>query len=174
MSTVLLQPLTRVEGHGRVELVLAWVQPRDEAEIQAAVRRTREVRRMGPEAEALADLWFFETLVRVHREGEGAPYTGLKPAGTEAPAGIAAADRALEAGSVDALAAHLAEATAAGIRERFEAAREAGHADGTDVTARRRYVHAYVDYIHYVEALHALLSGAGAAHGDVLPTSGGH
>jgi Family of unknown function (DUF6448) len=35
------------------------------------------LRRLGHEAKELAARFFFETLVRIHRAGEGAPYTGL-------------------------------------------------------------------------------------------------
>ncbi|HSG46554.1 MAG TPA: DUF6448 family protein [Longimicrobiales bacterium] len=158
----------------RVEAALAWVRPQDEAEIRAAFRRTREVRAMGGEARELADLWFFETLVRVHREGEGAPYTGLKPAGTVPPAGIAAADQALAEGSGEALAGHMAEAAAAAAVRRFQAVKALEGSPVTDVEGRRRYVRAYVDYIHFVEAVHALLSGAGGAHGEGAAATGGH
>ena len=62
-------------------LVLIWVQEKDEREIQNAFEQTLAVRALGPQARALADRFFFETLVRVHRAGEGAPFTGLEPAG---------------------------------------------------------------------------------------------
>jgi Family of unknown function (DUF6448) len=63
---------------GNVNLVLIWVQKADEVEVRKAFDQTITVRKLGPEARALADRYFFETLVRLHRAGEGAPYTGLK------------------------------------------------------------------------------------------------
>jgi uncharacterized protein DUF6448 len=67
---------------GDVNLLLIWVQKKsDEAEIQKVFAETMAMRKLGPDAKALADRYFFETLVRLHRAGEGAPYTGLKPAG---------------------------------------------------------------------------------------------
>jgi hypothetical protein len=65
---------------GDVTEVLKWVQAGDEPEIRAAFDRTLAVRAAGGAALELADTWFFETLVRVHRAGEGAPYTA-SPAG---------------------------------------------------------------------------------------------
>jgi hypothetical protein len=62
--------------------VLKWVEAEKEPEVREAFRHALAVRALGPEARTLADRFFFETLVRVHREGEGEPYTGLKPAGT--------------------------------------------------------------------------------------------
>lgn len=150
---------------GRVELVLAWVLPRDEGRIRDAFARTLEVRRAGGEAEALADLWFFETLVRIHREGEGEPYTGLKPAGQEPAPGIAAADRALEAETADELAPTIANHVADAVRERFERVRALASHDPTDVVAARAYVHAYVEYVHFVERIVEAAEAQGHAEG---------
>jgi len=138
---------------GDVTPVLKWVKKEHEAEIRDAFKKTLVVRAKGPEAKELADLYFFGTLVRIHREGEGAPYTGLKPAGTVEPP-IAAADKALNSGSVDGLVKAVTDHVAAGIRERFNHAVETKkHAD-ENVEAGREYVAAYVEFIHYVERLH--------------------
>jgi hypothetical protein len=77
-------------------LVLIRVQKNDEAEIRRAFDQTVIVRKLGPQARDLADVYFFETLVRIHRAGEGAPYTGLKPAGRDPGPAIPAADQALK------------------------------------------------------------------------------
>ena len=60
-------------AQGNVAPVLKWVRPADEKEIRTAFARTTAVRNLSPEAEILADLYFFEALVRIHRAGEGAP-----------------------------------------------------------------------------------------------------
>jgi len=65
---------------GNVNLILPWVPKRAEAELKKAFEKTLRARKLGKEAAELADYWFLETAVRLHREGEGAPYTGLKPA----------------------------------------------------------------------------------------------
>jgi hypothetical protein len=142
---------------GDVASVLKWVRPDDEKVIREAFAKTLKVRALGDDARDLADRHFFETLVRVHRAAEGVAYTGLKPAGT-VDRGIAAADEALEKGSADRLATELAEGVTVGLRERFlkvVAARR--HADDS-VEAGRAYVAAYVEYVHFVEAVHALTS----------------
>lgn len=145
---------------GNVNLALIWVRPEEEPEIRAAFTRAMAVRALSPDARALADTWFFETVVRVHRQGEGAPYTGLKPAGYEPPEGIAAADHAIELGSVDGLAHDAAEHVAAAIRERFDRLQTLREYDPEDVAAGREWVEAYVEFIHFVEGLHAALEGA--------------
>ena len=139
---------------GNVNLVLIWVQPNDEPEIRAAFQQALVVRKQGPGAQALADRSFFETLVRVHRAGEGASYTGLKPAGQDLGPAIPAADKALEMGAVDPLQDLLARAVQRGLREHFDALKTLKEYDPNDVAAGRRYVRAYVAYIHYVERLH--------------------
>ncbi len=147
---------------GDVAPALRWVKPEHESEVRAAFRRAAAVRRRGPEARELADRYFFETLVRLHRAGEGAPYTGIQPAGSEREPAVAAADRALETGSIDPLVKRVTDAAADGIRRRFARAAEARkHADQS-VAAGRRYVEAYVDFVHYVERLH--LDAASTAH----------
>jgi hypothetical protein len=154
---------------GKLEPVLAWVQPGDEAEIREAFLRSRAVRAAGGEAKALADRWFFETVVRVHRAGEGAPFTGLKPAGTPDPA-VAATDRAIASGDPKPLEALLVGAVRRGLHEGF-AALKAERPPAADVAAGRRWVAAYVPLVHWAEAVHAAAApptghGEGhAAHG---------
>jgi hypothetical protein len=133
--------------------VLKWVEAGKEAEVREAFRRALAVRLLGPEARTLADRFFFETLVRVHRQGEGAPYAGLKPAGTEVDPAIAASDRALDTGSVDSLVGMIALRAEEGLRERFaRAAAAKAHADES-VERGRAYVAAYVEFVHYAERL---------------------
>lgn len=146
-----------------VNLVLPWVRKQDEDEILHAFEHAVAVRKLGPQARALADQHFFETLVRVHRAGEGAPFTGLKPAGRDLGPAIPAADRALEDGSVEKVVSLLTEAVRQGVHKHFHAATSRRKFDVNDVAAGRNYVEAYVPYIHYVERLWR--DATGAAHG---------
>ncbi|NRO98504.1 hypothetical protein GWC77_21505 [Paraburkholderia sp. NMBU_R16] len=148
---------------GNVNLVLPWVRPEDEGEIRHAFQHAQEVRRLGTEARELADRFFLETLVRVHRAGEGAPFTGLKHAEDTGPT-IPAADQALEDGSISKVWTLLSDALHAGLHQRFERAAARKHYAVGDVPAGRAYVSAYVPYIHYVEALWDLARGAAPAH----------
>src|SRR5699024_10752527 len=65
---------------GNVNLVLIWVTEEQEAEVQASFQKTLNIRGINEEVREMADMYFFETVVRLHRASEGAPYTGLKPA----------------------------------------------------------------------------------------------
>lgn len=158
---------------GRAEHVLIWVQKKDEAEITEAFRRTLAVRKLNPDAKELADRYFFETLVRVHRAGEGAPYTGLKPAGTEEPP-IAAADKALETGQVDALAEHMSGHVAEGIRAQFEKMMAKKKDMDKSVEAGREFVAAYVTFIHYVEKLYIDAAGTAGHAAEGAKSDPGH
>lgn len=145
-----------------VNLVLLWVHKPAEAEIKQAFERALAVRELGDKARELADRYFFETLVRVHRAGEGAPFTGLKPAGTALEPAVEEADKALESGSVEKLVQQVTNEASAGLRKRFvEAQQRKAHA-GHNVEAGREFVAAYVEYVHYAEGLHQAAKGGGA------------
>jgi len=149
---------------GNVNLVLIWVQKKDEAEIKKAFEKTLAVRKLGPAAAELADMYFFETLVRIHRAGEGAPYTGLKPAGADLGPAIPAADKALETGDVKPLLKLLMDTIQGGLQERFEQARAKKKFDRNDVEAGRQYVRAYVTFVHYVEGIYQAATSAEEGH----------
>jgi hypothetical protein len=140
---------------GDVTPALKWVPADREAEIRHAFARARAVRDLGPDARALADRFFFETLVRVHRDGEGAPYTGLKPGGTVVDPTILAADSALETGDVEPLLEQVTHLVERGLRERHAHAVETRRRAQMSVEEGRRYVAAYVDFVHYAEAVAA-------------------
>ena len=168
-----VQDAQRALQAGDVTGVLKWVQAADEAAIREAFQHTMAVRALSPAARELADRYFFETLVRIHRAGEGAAYTGLKPAGTSVDPGITVADQAVEHGSADALIRAMTSHVADGLRERFAAVVEARRHRDESVAAGRAYVAAYVTFIHYVERLHqAAISSP--AHGAAPAEPGEH
>jgi hypothetical protein len=157
---------------GDVTPVLKWVKADAEQEVRALFASALKVRKLDPAAQELADHYFFETLVRVHRAGEGAPYTGLKPAGSVEPP-IAMADQALVTGNVDDLAKKIAAHAEAGIRERFQRALATQKHAGESVAAGREFVEAYVSYVHYVEGIVTAVH-AGPHHGDAPAAQAGH
>ena len=148
---------------GNVNLVLIWVQKGDEPELRNAFERAISIRKLSGEAKALADEYFFETVVRLHRAGEGAPYTGLKPAGRDLGPAIPAADKALEDGSVDPLVKLLSDAVQMGAKNQFQTTLAKSKFDPKDVEAGRAYVRAYLEFVHYVERIYE--STKNPAHG---------
>ena len=153
---------------GDINLVLAWTQKKDDKEIRNAFDKARAVRKAGGQAKELADAYFFETLVRVHRAGEGAPYTGLKPAGEIEP-GIAAADRAIATGKLEPVADMITKRTQAGLHQQFERVMATRSYGPNNVDAARAHVSAYVQYVHYVEGLYNA-AGASTAERAHAPT----
>lgn len=149
-----------------VNHVLPWVRAGDEPEVRQAFDHAQAVRELGPQVRALADRHFFETVVRIHRVGEGEPFTGLRPAGCDLGPAIPAADRALETGSPDALIKLLADTVTAGVRARFQEAVHAKAYDPNDVAAGRKYIDAYVAYVHYAEGVWGAASGAAPHHAE--------
>lgn len=157
-------PAQKALETGNLNLVLPWVPKGDEAEVRRAFEHTMSVRKLGPEAKSLADTYFFETVVRSHRVSEGAPYTGLKPAGRDLGPAIPAADKSIESGSTVAVEKLLLETIRKELRERFQAAMKLKDFSPNDVEAGRRYVDAYVPYFHYVEELWEVANSPAEGH----------
>lgn len=147
-----------------VRLALHWVQPQDEAEVRRAFDETMAVRKLNAEARQLADRSFLETVVRIHRAGEGAPYTGLKPAGVGVDPGVVLADKAVESGDIASLIEAFSRHMSSDMRKRFDRMDAVRKFAPGDVKAGREFVEAYVDFIHYAESVHKAIASQGHAH----------
>jgi hypothetical protein len=147
---------------GDVTPLLKWVKKEDEEQIKTAFKKTIAVRAKGAEAKELADQYFFETLVRIHRASEGAPYTGIKNVPMEPIEALA--DKALALGKVDSLTDKISAHVKGGIKERFAKVLEAKKNVDKSVEAGREYVEAYVTYLHYVIGIHSAVMGSGKHH----------
>ena len=167
------------DGHralatGNVNHALKWIQASDEAELREVFDMALAVRSLGRQAAEVADRLFLETLVRLHRMGEGVGFMGIQPTGTKIDPVVAAADRALETGD-DSQASVLAPTDRrAELHRRFQIALGKRNFEVNDVAAGRDYVAAYVNYFKYAEGdahEHRLPRGDkayeqhGAAHG---------
>ena len=157
---------------GDVTPILKWVKKDNEAEIKAAFTKAVAVRAKGPEAKALADQYFLETLIRLHRAGEGAPYTGIKDEPVEPI--VAMADKALADGSADEMIKKISGHMAAAIKEKFTKAVEAKKNKDKSVEEGREFVEAYVIYVHYVESLHTAIISAGAHQAEAGTGAAAH
>ncbi len=137
-----------------VNLVLIWVQKEFEDEIKNAFQKTLTVRKLSPEAKEMADMYFFETLVRLHRLGEGAPYTGLKPAGIDLGPAIPLADKSIEENSAKELLELLTDEVHKGLHQYFQNVISKKDYDPNDINAGREFIEAYVIFFHYVERIY--------------------
>jgi hypothetical protein len=150
---------------GDVAPILKWISEAQEPAVRDAFRKTLAVRKLGAEAQELADTAFFETLVRLHRETEGAAYTGLK-SGVKEPPFIGQLEAALGSGSVDAFAKMVGEHAAARVKEKFAVALEAKKKVDASPADGRAYVAAYVDLMHSTKAIVEAVHGGAGAPGE--------
>lgn len=157
---------------GNVNLILPYAPKTAEAEIRKAFDKTMKARKEGEEAKDLADIWFFETVVRLHRAGEGAPYTGLKPAGLDEGPVVPRAEEALERGDPKVLIEFLSHVISEQIEKRFHKAMELKDFDENDVDAAREWVEAMLGLTLYSHGVYTFVTG-GEAHGG-SEEAGGH
>jgi len=130
-----------------VDVVLPFVPVDGEDEVRAVFDLTRKARVQGPEARQVADLYFFDTVVRVHRRGEGVPHTGLKPAGLDVGPVIPLAEAAVETGDAEPLIAFLQRAIGDEVQQRLAAVRTLAVEAGAGVPAARTYTSAMLGFL---------------------------
>jgi hypothetical protein len=162
----------RALDNGNLNPVLAYAPAAAEVEIRSAFEKARKVRALGAEAQTLADQAFMETVIRLHRAGEGAAYTGLKPAGIDYGPVIPAAEHAVETGDLAKLKAVLMEKIEHALNERLAHVRELQKASlepktAAEVPLSRERVSAELGFITFAENLHQAALGKGTEqHAD--------
>ena len=164
MDGPVVQAAERALAAGDANLILPYVPPDGEDEVRAAFDATTAARRESEAARTVADRWFFETVVRIHRAGEGAPFTGLKPAGLGHGPVVPVAEQAFESGSVDDLARLLATTVEAQVKRRFAHALSLRPANG-DVESHRDYVEAMLGLEVWSHKLYAAAVSETHEHG---------
>jgi hypothetical protein len=145
-----------------VSLVMKWISKEQESEIISLFNKTYKLRSGDKEIYQIVEKHFLETLVRLHRETEGAPYTGLKPAGTTKKI-VVLSDMAIDSKSADDLVGKLNGHIEKVVREKFNKVIALYNEKDKSTENGRKYVKAYVDYTHTIEAIH-----------DILENGGGH
>lgn len=136
---------------GNVNHALKWVDEAHEDELVSTFDLSRRVRTLGGDARELADRLFLETLVRLHRAGEGEPYTGIRPSGVPIDDVVAAADRCVSTGSLAPLEGKVTDEELQELRHRFDRVLATKDFDVDDIAAGRAFIAAYVDFFHFAE-----------------------
>lgn len=136
---------------GNLNFALKWIQADGEAELADVFAKALEVRKLGPRAAELADRLFLETLVRLHRMGEGVGFTGIQPSGTHVDPIVIAADRALDTGDDRELIALAPAQRREELHRRFELALGKKAFSVDDVPAARDFVASYVSFFKFAE-----------------------
>lgn len=144
-----------------VNHILPWVPQKAEHEVKEAFKKTLKARKEGKEAMEVADYWLYETVVRLHREGEGAPYTGLKPAGLDWGPVVPRAEKAIEKGDPKEVIDFLKHTLQEELEERFQRIVAKKEFDVNDVVAAREYVQAELGFVLFSHGLYAAISGKG-------------
>lgn len=134
---------------GEVDIVLPFVPEEAEAEVRAVFDAVVPVRALGREARDVADRLFFETVVRLHRAGEGAPYDGLRPAGLSVGPVIPLAEAAIETGSAAAVEAFLSDVLHDELERRLEQVSILAATKDHSVPEARSYVEAMLGFEVY-------------------------
>ncbi len=164
MDGPLIADARKAIGQNNVNYVLKWVRAADEKEIKDAFELTMKVRGLSPEAKELSEKYFFETVVRIHRTGEGVPYTGVKPSGTPIDKKILAADKSIEAGNLTPLKGMVSESDMTELTARFNKVMLLKNFDVNDVATGREYIEAYVRFFKFAEGETDSHAGEGHEH----------
>lgn len=146
---------------GNINLILPWAPKEAEDDIKNAFEKTLNVRKLGKEAAELADYWFFETVVRLHRAGERAPYTGLKPAGLDWGQVVPKAEKAIEEEDAKEVIDLLLHTVEEELQKRFRNAIAKKNYDDNDVDAAREYIQAMLGFVLYSHHLYAYVKDVG-------------
>jgi hypothetical protein len=164
MDGPLIKDAMQAIGQNNVNYVLKWVSSENETEIKNVFNLMMKVRELSPEAKDIAEKYFFETLVRIHRSGEGMPFTGVKPHGTPIDEKVLAADKSIEIGNLSPLTDLVAKDILPELTKRFDKVMSLKNFDVNNVEAGREYIEAYVRFFKFAE---------GEEEGNATITQGG-
>jgi len=146
---------------GNVNLILIWVPKEAEKELKEAFEKTLHARKQGKDARIVADDWFFETAIRLHRAGEGAPFTGLKPAGLDEGPVVPRAEKAIETGDAKETIRFVLYTVEDELQRRFKNVMVKKKYDKNNVVAGREFIHAYINFVVYSHHLYTYVKGGG-------------
>jgi hypothetical protein len=134
-------------------------------ELRGAFEKTLPLTTDGAAAKEVAELYLFETAVRLHRAGEGAPYTGLKPAGLDVGPVIPAAERAIEKETPDELVRLLSQVAEDEVKRRFRHVMELKGSSSAGLNQTRRYVSAALGLQVWAHGLYKAATADAHSHG---------
>ena len=152
---------------GNINYVLIWIPEDSEKELNDVFARTLRARKAGKDAQDVADDWFFETAIRLHRAGEGAPYTGIKPAGLDEGPVVPKAEQAIETEDPTEVIQFICHTIEDDLRHRFDKAIQTRKYNPNNVKAGRAYVQAYLNFVVYAHHLYLNVKGHGGHESQV-------
>jgi hypothetical protein len=150
---------------GNLNYVLIWIPDASANELKEVFKKSLRARKAGNDAQEVADDWFFETAIRLHRAGEGAPYTGMKPAGLSEGPVVPRAERAIETGDPEETIGFIVNTVKDDLNHRFHHVMEKKKYDVDDVAAGREFVAAFIGWVVYSHHLYEYVKGGGGHAG---------
>jgi hypothetical protein len=146
---------------GNVNLILIWITKSVEHEMKDVFEKALKARKLGKEAKIVADDWVLENAIRLHRAGEGAPYTGIKPAGLDEGPIVPKAEKAIETGNPKEVIHFINHSIEEELQRRFKRVYSKKNYNENDVTAGREYIHAFIGFVVYSHHLYTNIIGNG-------------
>ncbi len=145
---------------GNPNYVLLWIPQKSEDELKGIFEKTLRARKAGKDAQEVADDWFFENTIRLHRAGEGAPFTGLKPAGLSEGPVVPRAEKAIETGDPKETISFILKIIEDDLTHRFHHVMEKKRYDVDDVAAGREFIEAFIGWVVYSHHLYQSVTSA--------------
>lgn len=137
-----------------INYVLPFVSKESEKELGYAFDKTLMVRELSEDAAEIADYWFFETAVRLHRKDEDKPYNGLKPADLDWGPVIKKAEEAVESEDPSQIIQFLSNTVEEALNKRFVNVVQKKDYDLNDVEAAREYTKAMLNFVLFSNDLY--------------------
>jgi len=137
-----------------VNHILIWIPESEENELKKVFEKTVKARKLGQEAKEVADEWLLETAVRLHRAGEGVPFTGIKPAGLDEGPVVPKAEKAIDTGDPKEVIHFINQTMEKELQRRFERVYSKKNYDVNNVAAGREYVTAFIDFVVFSHHLY--------------------
>lgn len=150
---------------GNLNFVLIWIPQESEKELKNIFAKTRKARKAGRDAQEVADDWFFENTIRLHRAGEGAAYTGMKPAGLSEGPVVPKAEKAIETGNSQETIDFILGTVEDDLTLRFHHVMDKKNYDVDDVAAGREFIEGFIGWVVYSHHLYEYVKGGGG-HGE--------
>jgi hypothetical protein len=150
---------------GNLNFVMIWIPKESETELKSIFEKTLRTRKTGKEMQEVAEDWFFENAIRLHRAGEGAAYTGMKPAGLSEGPVVPRAEKAIETGDPKESIGFILKTVEDDLTHRFHHVMEKKKYDVNDVAAGREYVEAFIGWVVYSHHLYVSVTST-AGHGE--------
>jgi hypothetical protein len=139
---------------GNVNYVLIWVPEASENKLKNLFAKTVCERRDRKDVQDIAFDWYFETVNRLHRAGEGTLYTCMNLAGLDERSVVPKVKRVIETGEAEEIIGFIPKTQEHDFRHRFRHVMEKKNYDVNNVVDGRAYVAAFTDFIVYLHHIY--------------------